>query len=293
MNTTNTNKINARFAALQAPGVLLYAATLAGQLVAAFARGLIATISLEFISWISGWPIPVEPIALVIAFGPLAVSLLCLLAPPLMAPINGRWWEMTTGGRPPEQDEQEAFDNAISELQEFDPNVRPPRHWFVAEEPGHNAAAYAASLRVDRGLLESPYAAATIGHELGHLRTSDARLTSALNLLLILPMETPEIRPLRTLPFRGLFWIASGQAVLWFLGNAWEMYWRSREFAADEYAARLGQGPALANSLEQTSLPYERSIQRMRFSRASHPYTKPRIAKLRAFQPDRTAGDQE
>jgi Zn-dependent protease with chaperone function len=293
MNTTNTNKMTGVLAAVQAPGVLLYAATLAGQLLAAFARGLIATICLEFISWISGWPIPVEPIALAIAFGPLAVSLLCLLAPPLMAPINGRWWEMTTGGRPPEQDEQEAFDTAITQLQEIDPNLRPPRHWFVAEEPGHNAAAYAASLRVDRGLLESPYAAAVIAHELGHLKSGDGKLTSALNLLLLLPMDTPAIRPLRTLPFRGLFWIASGQAVLWFTGNAWEMYWRSREFAADQYAARLGQGPALATSLEQTSLPYERSIQRMRFSRASHPYTKPRIAKLRAYQPDRQAGDQE
>ena len=75
-----------------------------------------------------------------------------------------------------------------------------------------------------------------------------------------MPMDTPTIRPPRTLSFRGLFWIASGQAVLWFFGNPWEIYWRSREFAADEYAVRLGQGPALANSLEQTSLPYERSI---------------------------------
>jgi len=29
-------------------------------------------------------------------------------------------------------------------------------------------------------------------------------------------------------------------------------------------------------------LSYERSIRMMRFSRATHPYTKPRIAKLRA-----------
>jgi hypothetical protein len=49
-----------------------------------------------------------------------------------------------------------------------------------------------------------------------------------------------------------------------------------------QYAARLGQGPALARTLEHSSLPYERSIRKMRFSRASHPYTKPRIAKLRA-----------
>ncbi len=130
-----------------------------------------------------------------------------------------------------------------------------------------------------------------IAHELGHLRSSDAHLTSALNLLLLKAMDTPEIWPLWSLPFRGLAWVASGQAIVWFTANAWEMYWRSREFAADEYAARLGQGGALAESLGYDSLPYERSIPRMRFSRATHPYTKPRIAKLRAH-PDQPAPTQ-
>ena len=273
-----------------AAALVLYAITLAGQLIAAFARALIADIVLSIIGWIMGWPIPVEPIALAIGFAPLAVSLLALLLPPLVAPIDGRWWEISTGGRPPEPDEQDAFERAVSELREIDPALRVPRHWFVAEEPGMNASAYASSLSVDRGLLESPYAAAVIAHELGHLNTSDARLSSALNLTLLSPMATPEIEPLWSLAFRGLAWFASGQAVLWLTGNAWETYWRSREFAADQYAARLGQGPALAKSLEHSSLPYERSIRRMRFSRATHPYTKPRIAKLRAHpgRPDTT-----
>jgi len=95
-------------------------------------------------------------------------------------------------------------------------------------------------------------------------------------------MNTPEVHPLWSLPFRGLLWFASGQAVLWLTANTWEMYWRSREFAADEYAARLGQAHALAQSLTSESLPYERSIPGMRFSRATHPYTKPRIARLQA-----------
>jgi hypothetical protein len=81
--------------------------------------------------------------------------------------------------------------------------------------------------------------------------------------------------PLWSLPFRGLAWVASGQAVQRFTANAWETYWRSREFAADQYAARLGQGPALARTLEHSSLPYERSIRNMRFSRASHPTPSP------------------
>jgi len=270
--------------ASQSPGIVLYAVTLAGQLLGAIARGLITVVVLAILGLLTGWPIPINPITTTVAFAPLAVSVLSVLCPPLVAPIDGRWWEMSTGGRAPEQDEREAFQHAFSELQDVDPTLRAPRHWFVAEEPSRNAAAYASSLRVNRGLLESPYAAAVIAHEMGHLRSSDSHLTSALNLLLIKPMDTPALDPLWSLPFRGLLWFASGQAVLWLTANTWEMYWRSREFAADEYAARLGQADTLAQSLTHESLPYERSIPSMRFSRATHPYTKPRIARLQAHR---------
>ena len=280
-------RIHNALGAISPVGIGLYAITLAAHWFSAVARYLILSIVLGLIGLLTGWPIPVNTIALVLALAPLAISLLAVICPPLIAPLDGRWWEISTGGRPPEQDEHEAFQEAFHALQEIDPRLRPPRHWFVAEESGQNAAAYSSSLRVDRGLLESPYAPAVIAHELGHLRTTDAHLTSALNLLLIIPMDTPILHPLWSLPFRGLAWFASGQAVQWFTANAWETYWRSREFAADQYAARLGQGPALARTLEHGSLPYERSIRNMRFSRASHPYTKPRIAKLRA-QPDST-----
>jgi Zn-dependent protease with chaperone function len=276
--------------ASQSPGILLYAVTLAGQVLAAIARGWITVVVLGILGVITGWLIPIEAIALVVAFAPLAVSLLSVLCPPLIAPIDGRWWEMSSGGRAPEPDEREAFEHAFSELQDADPTLRPPRHWFVAEEPSRNAAAYASSLSVNRGLLESPYAAAVIAHEMGHLRTGDAHLTSALNLLLIKPMQTPEIHPLWSLPLRGLLWVASGQAVMWLTANTWEMYWRSREFAADEYAARLGQAHQLAQSLTHEALPHERPIRNMRFSRATHPYTKPRIARLNAY-PTRRQGE--
>jgi Zn-dependent protease with chaperone function len=167
---------------------------------------------LGLIGLVTGWAIPVETTATVLAIAPLGISLLAVICPPLIAPLDGRWWEISTGGRPPEQDEREAFEAAIAELQAADPHIRPPRHWFVREEPGQNAAAYSSSLCVDRGLLESPYAPAVIAHELGHLRTSDAHLTSALNLLLLHPMDTPTLHPLRSLPFRGLAWFASGSS---------------------------------------------------------------------------------
>jgi Zn-dependent protease with chaperone function len=276
-----------------AVGLVLYAITLAGQALSAFVRVLSAYIVLALIALITGWPIPSNWIALAIGFGPLVISLLALICPPLILPIDGRWWEISSGGRPPEQDEQDAFERAIDELREYDPKLRVPRHWFVAEEPDRNAAAYASTMRVDRGLLESPHAiAAVIAHELGHLNSSDGRLASALRLMLLTEMRKPALYPLWSLPFRGLAWFMTGEAVLSFMANPWEMYWRSREFTADLYAARLGQGPALASTLEHDSMPYERSIPRMRYSRASHPYTKPRIAKLRAH-PQPPAGDQQ
>lgn len=290
MLSIDTNPVTRTLNAIEAAslvGIGLYVVTFAAQWFGVIARYLIIYVVLGLIGLVTGWAIPVETTAIVLAIVPLAISLLALICSPLIAPLDGRWWEISTGGRPPEQDEREAFDQAIRELQEADPQIRPPRHWFVREEPGQNAAAYSSSLCVDRGLLESPYAPAVIAHELGHLRTSDARLTSALNLLLLVPVAKPTLRPLRSLPFRGLVWFASGQAALWFTETAWQTYWRSREFIADQYAVQLGQGPALAESLEYESLPYERSIRNMRFSRATHPYTKPRITKLRA-QPDLT-----
>ncbi len=282
LNTNPVTRILDAMRAVSLVGIGLYAITLAAQWFSVIARYLIIYVVLGLIGLVTGWAIPVEMTATVLALAPLGISLLAVICPPLIAPFDGRWWEISTGGRPPEQDEREAFEHAISELQAADPTIRPPRHWFVREEPGQNAAAYSSSLSVDRGLLESPYAPAVIAHELGHLRTSDAHLTSALNLLLLVPMDTPELYPLRSLPFRGLAWFATGQAVQWFTANAWQTYWRSREFIADQYAIQLGQGRALAQSLEHQSLPYERSIRNMRFSRATHPYTKPRIAKLRA-----------
>ena len=90
----------------QSPWVVLYAVTLAGQWFAAVARWLLAYIALELVKLLTGWPIPSNPIALAFAFAPLVVSLLAVLCPPL----DGRWWEISSGGRPPEQDEREAFD---------------------------------------------------------------------------------------------------------------------------------------------------------------------------------------
>jgi Zn-dependent protease with chaperone function len=267
----------------QSTGLALYAFTLGAHFLCGFVRGLLAFCVLWTIGALGGWAIPANTLALIVGYGPLSLSLLCLICPPLVAPLTGRWWEMTVGGRPPERDEAETFHKAFAHLQRFDASLRLPRHWFVSEHPGTNAAVYGSTMRVDRGLLESPFTAAVIAHELGHLRSLDGRLCNALNILLLKEIDTPELFPILSLPFRILAWVASGQAACWLTGTAWEVYWRSRELAADAYAARLGQGEMLALSLRRDSLPHERPIRRMRFSRATHPYTKPRIARLNAM----------
>jgi Peptidase family M48 len=266
---------------MQAPGLMLYGITLVAQVLGVIARGLVTLIVLKIVAFVTGWPIPEQFLASLVAFGPLAVSLLAVLCPPLICPLAGRWWEMECGARPPEPDEIDAFNQAIERLQEADPTIEAPNHWCVAEVEGCNASVYANSLCLDRAVLENhEEAAAIIAHELHHLRSGDGRLTCALQLMSLCSLDPPPMWPLGSLLFNGLLWVASGQAVLWFFGNSWETYWRSREYAADDYTIRLGEGPYLASYLERHSLPYERPVRRMRFSMASHPYTKQRITRL-------------
>jgi Zn-dependent protease with chaperone function len=289
-NRSRAPKLVGRFEVRQLPGYALYVITLFFQLLGAFARALVVKVALEIIGSLAGWPIPAEPIALVVGFGPLFVSALCLIVPPLVCPIMGHWWQMDSGGRAPVQDELESFERAIGMIQLDDERFKPPRHWFVAEEDEYNAWVFANSMCFTRGLLEDPEAApAFISHEYPHVRLGDGRLMCARQLLVLWPMEPPEILPLRSLPVRGLLWVAGGAAVDWLFTNAWDTYWRSREYASDNYAIRVGQGPAFARSLRSHSLPYERPFRRMLFSAASHPYTKQRMARLEGV-PGETAG---
>jgi Zn-dependent protease with chaperone function len=278
--TSRAPKLLPRFEARQLPGYGLYAITLFCHLLSGFARGVIVYLVLWFIGLFAPWSIPAEHIAWVVAYGPLVISLLSLFFPPLQW-IMGYWWEMDSGGRRPTQDELETYERALDSIALEDERFKVPRHWFVAEEDGYNASVFAHSVCVTRGLLEDREAApAFISHEYPHLRLGDGRMMCALQFLLLWPMEIPELGPLRSLPLRGLPWVASGAAVDWFFSNPWQTYWRSREYVSDNYTIRVGQGPAFARSLRSHALPYEQPIRRMRFSAASHPYSKQRIARL-------------
>jgi Zn-dependent protease with chaperone function len=137
-------------------------------------------------------------------------------------------------------------------LQHADPQLRPPRRWAVLDAHHYNAAVYADTLMVIRGLLESGFLEAVLAHELGHLNSSDARLTAALRRLTTPPRDEVR-RGLRTITL-----IATGGLVVWLTRAPWGAYWRSREHHADEYAAKLGQAKSLARFLELNALDDDR-----------------------------------
>jgi Zn-dependent protease with chaperone function len=212
-------------------------------------------------------------IGLIAALFPLVSSLLALVWP-----IGSGWlWQMRTGGRPPSQREAGVFCDALCALLADHPHVKPPKRWFVLDHGDTNAAVLGDTLMVHRGLLDSPYLACTLAHELGHLNSTDGRLTAALNRLAIF---TPRRLLITLNPFRWAWYLARGGIALQVLMPVWAAWWRHREYHADHYAATLGQGPALAACLEQDALPYDCPIPYINLGTHTHPYTELRIDRL-------------
>jgi Zn-dependent protease with chaperone function len=226
---------------------------------------------LVIVNWISGWSLPVDYLALAVGFGPLVISLATLLLP-----LGGWWFQQQSGGRRPSERERAVFEAAFEQLRGADPQLRQPRRWFVVEDPAPNACAYADTLMLTRAMLESPSFPAVLAHELGHLNTSDARVTAAVHRI-----TTPPRQPME-FPFRLIAFLVSGRAAMAPVRTPWAIYWRRREAVADSYAARLGQGPALAGYLDTHALAGDLPTPFKDFGDTSHPWTEHRIDDLEA-----------
>jgi Zn-dependent protease with chaperone function len=131
-------------------------------------------------------------------------------------------------------------------------------------------------LMLTRGLLDSPSLPAVLAHELGHLNSSDARVSAAVYRIMTWP------RAPFGFPFRLLAFLVSGRIGFWPMRMPWAMYWRRREAVADAYAAKLGQGPALAGYLDTHALNDDLPIPFKDFGESSHPWTEHRIDELEA-----------
>jgi Zn-dependent protease with chaperone function len=254
-----------------APGwLMLYALTFALQLPCASIRGLVSYPVLWVALKVLGQSTSdIHTFALILAYGPLALSLATLILP-----LGGWWWEQREGGRTPSEREQLIYDDAITQLTQANPGLRSPRRWFVLDEDEIGAAAYADTLMITRGLLDSGYLEAVIAHELGHLNSSDSRLTAAVHRITTPPRRN--VRPgLKTIMF-----FATGAAGMWPLRAMWGAYWRAREHQADQYAANLGQAPALSQFLDVYALQDDLPVPFIWLTEQSHPPAEHRIDRL-------------
>jgi len=274
------------------PGAMsMYLLALAVEAPVIVARYLLALLVVFAVLVIEGNPHGGLEWALV-ALIPTAWSVVALFNPT----GGGWWWQTRAGGREPSKRELLAYQDAIELLQSNAPRPLPlPEHWFVIDSPQPDAAVCGNTLMLSRGLLETDHLPAVLAHELGHLGSPDARLTAALNRLIVcstpFPRETPsafDLEPsltqalfgfLRFLFIVSLF--AKGGLGLWLTGPVWGRYWRAREYHADQYAKSLGQADELADFLEVHALIHDNPIPFLWLTEHTHPPTELRIDRLR------------
>jgi hypothetical protein len=179
----------------------------------------------------------------------------------------------------PSMREIERFERAFDQLTRTRLTVpdaqalRKPRFWAVRDGRGMQIRWIGWVLVIDQGLLESKHFPAMLAHELAHSHSVDL---FTITLFTIFPPLRWSILALVGLP------IASGKILLYPL---WMKYWRDRVYAADEYAARLGQHHQLIRALDELKWAFEGSTATRggRWLRET-PYIEYRIDRLMRYQ---------
>ncbi len=155
------------------------------------------------------------------------------------------------------------------------PPLKRPRLWTVRDDDqGMHMRWIGLLLVVDRGLLNHRHFPPLLADELAHVNSFDLLTRS---LYAILP------------PFRWILFTLLGMPLACgpvLLHVAWMKYWRDRVFAADEYAARLGQRHALKRALDDLRwvLDGGRATRGGRWLHET-PYIEERIDRLDRYQP--------
>lgn len=284
------------------PTLALYAATLVAELPVMFARMLLTFALATIVLLVKGEPLQGAESLVELALIPTGWSILALITPL----GGGWWWQQNMGGREPSERERAAYHDAIQLLQtNASQPIRLPSMWFVIDEPQPDAAVCGDTLMLSRGLLENEHLPAVLAHELGHLATSDGKLTAAINRLIINPLPKTREREKQqdrgnivvVSPNRMLLGITLFGAILWvfllvvrfargglglrFTSPAWGGYWREREYTADQYAAALGQAEELADFLEIHALIHDHPVPFIWLTEHTHPPSELRIDRLR------------
>ena len=268
---------------VQVSGLLLYLLTVVIEAPVILLRLCLVFFVVEVPLRIAGDPPLSSVLLFLIALAPTLWSMFALISPA----GSGWWWRQYTGGREPSQRERLAYQDAVERLQaESLKPLRLPSSWFVIDEQWPNASACGDSLMLARGLLETEDPGCVLGHELNHLASLDGRINLALNRLVIQQAPRPSKDPEdagRPSGERRIIRFARGGMALRITAPLWGRYWRGREYAADQYAASLGQADKLADFLEINALIDDRPIPFIAFTDTGHPYTELRIDRLRNY----------
>lgn len=243
-------------AAHPAFGAGLYTASLAIETAAGAVRALLVGLLLYAPTQLLGGQELANLLALSLGFGPVLLSVAAAAGAP-----GGALERHGFGARDPSERERRAVRDALHALGA----EAGLRRWYVIDAPSLHAFVIGDVLYLHRELLHDPALTPTLAHELGHLASSDGRLTLALRRFTLTSRRAPGV--------------LAGGLCLRLLGPLWLAWWRQREFLADAHAAQLGQGDALAGVLERTQLldaavPYMRD--------RAHPYHEARIERLQA-----------
>ncbi len=185
----------------------------------------------------------------------------------------------------PSAREIERFERAFAQLvrgrltNQDAPPVKKPRFWAVRDGRGMQIRWIGWVLVIDAGLLANKHFPALLAHELA--RSSSIDLLTRTLFDLFPPLHWA------VLAFFGLP-MACGKILL-YLG--WMKYWRDREYAADEYAAHLGQRHQLIRALEELKWTRDGSSATRggRWLRET-PYIESRIDRLMRYQAPQVQG---
>jgi hypothetical protein len=136
--------------------------------------------------------------------------------------------------------------------------------------PGYGMTAHFIGLKltIGEGLFKSSYLKALLAHELGHYNSSDVTLREILGCL---PPPFLALGAIAGLP------IGLGPFATFFF---WPWYWRGRTYAADLFAARLGQPADLIQALDRVVHPREK---RKTVFLREYPYVAERIGRLMRY----------
>ncbi|MEM8534394.1 MAG: M48 family metalloprotease [Chloroflexota bacterium] len=216
-------------------------------------------------------------------------------------------WEL--GARVPSQREQREIEQTFKHLSRE--GVRLPHKTFIVDTPTVNAFVVGSTLYLHRQLVWTSYLVPVTAHELGHINSLDGRLNLALHRLLfpgaswflrgLFHRQDQSLSVLSSFAVRGCFLVSwlffcvltilvlfGGGFGTLVLALAWRNYWRGREYYADAFAAKLGQGSQLAEALEANYLLLDMATPWFVWTNRVHPYTEYRIDRLQRL----AAGEQ-